>query len=220
MKARRVNAMSSSDEAIAILKEGGIGVLATDTLYGLVARALDERAVERVYQAKGRNPEKPCIILIADISDLSKFGVSINEWIPGQARDDVNTRRLINQLWPGPVSIVFSTDRADLAYLHRGTGTLAFRQPADAELRELLSVTGPLIAPSANPEGQAPAKTIEKAEEYFSAPGGSASGGDGVVDFYVDSGPRTTAPSTLVEVVGEKVRVLRQGSAIIPPELL
>ncbi len=183
-------------EAIQFLKNGGIGVLPTDTLYGLVARALDSKAVERVYQVRGRRPDKPCIILIADVSDLQKFGVAAD--------------LLVDQLWPGAVSIVLPCDNQEFSYLHRGTKTLAFRLPADEDLREFLRQTGPLIAPSANPEGQPPALTIEKAKEYF----------EDKVDFFEDGGLRGSHPSTLVEIKNGKVVVLRQGSFVIPKELL
>ena len=182
------------------LRAGAIGVLATDTLYGLVACALNQTAVQRVYQVKGRAPGKPCIILIPDISDLIKFGVHLT---------DHATSQLVSTLWPGPVSIVFPCDQIDFEYLHRGTATLAFRLPADEELRALLRATGPLIAPSANPEGQPPAKTIEEAIGYFGER----------VDFYLDSGLRTSEPSTLVEIQNGKVVVLRQGLATIPKEV-
>ncbi len=193
------------------LKAGGVGVLPTDTIYGVVARALNEKSVERVYQLKGRTPTKPCIILIADISDLSLFGITVGRL----------TDQLINRLWPGPVSIILPCTNQKFSYLHRGTNSLAFRLPADESLRTLLRETGPLIAPSANPEGQPPATTIEEAKKYF---------GDNM-DFYLPFeafakkgedavGKFSGKPSTLVEIRGGKVVILRQGSAVIPAELL
>jgi L-threonylcarbamoyladenylate synthase len=192
------------------LNAGGIGVLPTDTLYGLVGQALNKPAVERIYAVKGRAPEKPCIILVAEISDLKKFGVVIDEVVGG----------LIGRLWPGPVSIILPCSVFEFEYLHRGTNSLAFRLPADSSLRELLAQTGPLIAPSANPEGQPPAKTIAQAQAYF---------GD-KVDFYLpsealakageDEGELQGAPSTLITIENGRVRILRQGSATIPTELL
>lgn len=182
------------------LRSGGIGVLATDTIYGLVACALNKSAVERVYEVRKRRPDKPCIILIADIGDLEKFGIQINQL----------TNQPINKLWPGPVSIIMPCDNPELSYLHRGTKTLAFRLPAHEKLRELLRETGPLIAPSANPEGMKPAALIEQAKAYF----------DDQIDFYEDAGPLAGEPSTVVAIESGKVRILRQGSATIPTELL
>ncbi len=206
-----------------VLNAGGVAVIPTDTLYGIVCRAEDPRAVERVYKIRKRAPNKPCIILIADVSDLSKFGISTDALLchprprsqsrAGSGDDPV---RLDSKLWPGPVSIILpyhsSSDRTnyDMGYLHRGTNTLAFRLPANEQLRKLLRQTGPLIAPSANPEGQPPAKNIEAARQYF---------GDSV-DVYEDGGFLDNPPSTLIELKNGKMIVLRQGEVMIQKKLL
>lgn len=151
-------------DIIPILRSGGIGVLRTDTLYGIVASAANESAVERVYYAKGRTPNKPPIILIASPDQL------INKY------DDRTLERL-NELWPGKNSVILDASDAPL-WLVRTGDSLAYRIPDDVKLRELLALTGPLIAPSANPEGKPPAMDIQEAKKYF---------GDSV-DFYVDGG--------------------------------
>lgn len=173
-----------------ILKRGGVGVLATDTLYGLVARAADPKAVERVYSLKRRRPDKPLIILIAHLTDIEQFGVAL----------PAELKRQLSEYWPGPVSIILPCSRRDLSYLHRGTQALAFRVPAKASLRRLLRRTGPLVAPSANPQGLAPARTLAEARVYF---------GD-QVDFYRRGRTRDHA-STIIQITGSNVRVLRQG---------
>ncbi|HSH31854.1 MAG TPA: L-threonylcarbamoyladenylate synthase [Candidatus Saccharimonadales bacterium] len=176
------------DQVASILNSGGVGVLATDTLYGLVGRALDRAAVERIYRLKVRQPDKPCIILISDLASLSLFSISL----------DSDAQKRLQQYWPGPVSIVLPCVRADLSYLHRGTKTLACRVPAKRSLRQLLANTGPLVAPSANPEGAPPAETIDQARGYFGA----------AVDFY--RGGRTKRqPSKLIKMVNGKIEVLR-----------
>lgn len=146
------------------LRAGHIGVLRTDTLYGVVAPAYDAVAVERVYQAKGRTPSKSPIVLIAAIDQL------IDEY-------DETTLAHIGELWPGKNSVILPSAHGP-EWLTRGNASIAYRLPADDRLRALLEKTGPLIAPSANPEGEPPAKTIQEAYDYF---------GD-VVDFYVDGG--------------------------------
>lgn len=200
--------MKYSPEIISSLKQGGIGVLPTDTIYGIVACALNAKAVERVYEVRRRRPDKPCIILIADVSDLSRFGITV----------DQSTHQLINKLWPGAISIILPCEHEDFSFLHRGTKTLAFRLPASDALRAFLRATGPLIAPSANPEGMKPATTIGEAKIYF----------DDRVDFYLpdqapaQNGPEIPligAPSTVVEIRKGKVVVLRQGAADINEEL-
>jgi L-threonylcarbamoyladenylate synthase len=170
------------------LRAGGVGVMATDTLYGVVAPVLNRAAVERVYQLKHRRPSKPCIILISHYEDLAGFGIEVT---PG-------LRRQLSEYWPGPVSVILPCPRADLAYLHRGTRTLAFRLPAKPALRRFLQQTGPLIAPSANPEGLPPATTLGEARAYF---------GD-AVDFY-RRGRTTNRASKLIQVAAGQVHVLR-----------
>jgi len=171
------------------LKEGGIGVLLTDTLYGVVGCALGKAAVELVYKAKEREPEKPFIILISDLEDIKQFGVRIS----------AHDKEKLNEWWPGSVSVILPCSEEQYTYLHRGTHALAFRLPDDAVLRALLSETGPLVAPSANTAGKQPAETIKEARAYF---------GD-AVDFYIDAGNVTGEPSTLIDMTGDELVVLR-----------
>lgn len=161
-----------------LLKRGGIAVVRTDTLYGLVARADDEAAVERIYAVKHRDPTKGFIVLVAD------------EWMLYD-RPPMADEPVISTMWPGPVSVVLPSPSAP-KWLQRAGDTIAYRCPADAELRTLLARTGPLVAPSANPEGSPPAATIDEAITYF---------GDSV-DAYVDSGtvPSDTPPSQLIVI--------------------
>ena len=171
------------------LLEGGVVVLPTDTLYGLVARAEDSKAVERVYSLKSRNPEKKCIVLICGYEDLDLFGIKLTE----------KQRRFLQSHWPGKYSVELPCDSKKFEYLLRGTKTLSFRFPDDELLCDLLAQTGPLIAPSANPEGLEPAKNIEVAKEYF---------GEGEI-LYVDAKDKVSAPSTIVSLVGDMVEIIR-----------
>jgi L-threonylcarbamoyladenylate synthase len=175
---------------INILKQGGVGVLPTDTLYGLVGYALNRPAIERIYRLKQRTPDKPFIILVSSVDELAQFGVDLT--------DDLRSR--LEQAWSTtPTSIIVPISAEIFDYLDRGTKTLAFRKPNNLELLELLSQTGPLAAPSANPEGALPALTIDEARNYF---------GDNV-DFYVDGGRHETHPSRLIKLENGSVTVLR-----------
>lgn len=178
-----------SKNLISLLKTGAVGVLPTDTLYGIVARAENRDAVERVYALRKRSPEKPCIILIASLNDLALFSIK-----PTQRVCDILAR-----VWPGPVSVIVPCTDKKFEYLHRGTKTLALRLPRSASLRSLITQTGPLIAPSANPEDAKPATTIAAAKKYF--------GSD--VDFYVDVGRKVSEPSSLIGVNGNTIVVHR-----------
>ncbi len=175
------------------LKHGKIGVVPTDTLYGLVGLAFNRKTVEKIYRLRRRTPLKPFIILISSIHDLAQFDVELE---PAAAK-------LLAKVWPGKVSVVLSCHSKDLDYLHRKTQTLAFRLPDDHKLRSLLKQTGPLVAPSVNFEGQSPALTIAEAQNYF---------GD-KIDFYLDCGKRVSEPSTLIKIENKKAVILRQGAA-------
>jgi L-threonylcarbamoyladenylate synthase len=127
-----------------MLKQGKIGVMPTDTIYGIVASALNEQAVRRVYDLKKRLSTKPSIILISSFDDLRMFGIILTE----------EQQKIIARFWPGPVSIILPCG-------------IAFRLPNDALLISFLKKSGPCIAPSANPEELPPAETIEEAKKYF-----------------------------------------------------
>jgi len=178
------------------LRAGGVGILPTDTIYGIVGSALQKKTVERIYRLRKRNPRKPMIVLVADIRDLAQFGVSPN----------ARAKNILRKIWPDKVSVIMpiasSPALKKFRYLHRGTKTLAFRMPKPAWLRALLKATGPLVAPSANFEGKTPAKDIKAAKRFF---------GDRV-DFYIDTGKLVARPSTLIAIKEGKVEVLRRGA--------
>lgn len=176
------------NDAVEKLKTGLIGVIATDTIYGLVGQALNPAAVERIYEVKKRRPEKPFIILISSIDDLKLFDVTLNE-------ADIPKLR---EYWPGPVSVILPCPHERFHYLHRGTDSLAFRLPGHKLLQEFLSKTGPLVAPSANPEGQPLAENLAEARSYF---------GEGA-DFYL-SGKVSGKASRLIRLAKGKAEVLR-----------
>ena len=180
---------------VKILKNGGIGVLSTDTIYGLVGLALSKKVVARIYKLRKRNSKKPLIILISSLKDLDIFGIY----------PDTGTKNLLKKFWPGKVSVILPCPSKRFFYLHRGTKTLAFRLPAKKSLRELLKNTGPLVAPSANPEGLPPAKTILEARHYFK----------NKPDFYIDNGKLDSPPSALISIVDGKFKILRKGAVPI-----
>jgi L-threonylcarbamoyladenylate synthase len=181
----------NDENLIKVLIKNGIVIMPTDTIYGLVGKALEKSTVERIYNIKKRNPDKPCIILINNIKELEKFSI-----IPSREQ-----REAIIKYWPGPVSIVLDCLNDKFIYLHRGTKTLSFRLPYSESLRNLLMKTGPLIAPSANPENFPPAKNVEEAKKYF---------GDSI-DLYVDGGELKNKASKLIKLNNDdSITVLRE----------
>lgn len=173
-----------------VLRQGGVGVIPTDTIYGIVGPASEKKTVERIYKLRKRNPEKPFIILISAVSDLKKFGVKMDKY----------HQAFLKEAWPGPISVILAAPDKKLAYLHRGKKSLAFRLPSQAALRALIKKTGPLVAPSANWEGERPARTIKEAQKFF--------GPD--VEFYMDAGRVVGKASTLIDFTGKEPVVLRK----------
>jgi L-threonylcarbamoyladenylate synthase len=179
-------------KVVEALKTGGVGVMPSDTIYGLSCRALDEKAVERIYNLKGRDSKKPVIVLISNLQMLDLLSI------------DRKQTELVKKYWPGPLSVVFDAPNAPV-WLTRGSDTLAIRWPADNQLCKLIDEAGPIVSTSANPEGQAPAANIEQAKEYF---------GD-EVDFYVDTGELKSQPSTIAKIEDGELRIIRPGAASI-----
>ena len=175
-----------------LMQSGTIGVIPTDTVYGVVARAADKDAVARLYELK-RREHKPGTLIAASVEQFVELGVKRRYLKP------------VEQYWPGSVSVVVPCG-PDLEYLHQGVQSLAMRIPDDELLRALLEKTGPLITSSANQPGESPASTIDEARAYF---------GNGV-DFYEDGGDRSgRQASTVIRVVDDVIEVLRQGAVHI-----
>jgi L-threonylcarbamoyladenylate synthase len=169
---------------------GAIAVIPTDTVYGVVGRAADPVAVQAVYAAKHRE-HKPGTLIAASIEQLVALGFKRR------------SLTAVEQFWPGAVSVIVPCP--DLEYLHQGVGSLAVRIPSDPWLQALLEETGPLQTSSANLPGEPPATTINEARAYF---------GD-TIQWYEDGGVVNRPPSTIVQVVGTTVKVIRQGAVDI-----
>ena len=165
---------------IKAVQSGKPAVIPTDTIYGIIASATNKSAVEKVYKIKERMPEKPFIILIADIADLGIFNVSL----------PIDLMARLADYWPGPNSLILSCDNLKYDYLSRGTKTLAFRLPGGRSLRDFIRKTGPLVAPSANPEGGRSSEDINDAIDYFK----------NKIDYYVDHGKIICQSSSLIDL--------------------
>lgn len=181
-----------SEKVVTALQAGGVGVIPTDTIYGIVGSALNPKTVERIYRLRRREKSKPMIVLVGRVEQLGLFGVKL-----GRAENN-----FLKKYWPGKVSVILPVKSKKFEYLHRGTRSIAFRLSAFRELRQLLLETGPIVAPSANWGGYPAALTITSARKYFGKQ----------VAFYVNVGELRSKPSTLVALrLGHPV-VLRPGA--------
>lgn len=166
-----------------ILRSGQLIVARTDTIYGILALANDHRAVKAVYELKGRDYTKPCIILVGDSNEIPTL-------TPEQKRIYLlaNAER--------PTSVIVSAT-IEPEWITRGTATVAYRLCTQEELRTLLQESGPVIAPSANPQGLPPARTAKEAKDYFADR----------VAAYIDGGevPSSTPPSRIMQFIGKQL---------------
>lgn len=184
--------MELKDISFALLRPGTVGVIPTDTVYGIVARAADPAAVQRLYALKKRD-NKPGTIIAASTNQLADLGIK-RRYL-----------KAVEQYWPGPISVIVPCG-PELNYLHLGKNGLAVRIPDHPKIHALLEKSGPLLTSSANQPGQQPAATIAQASDYF---------GDDV-DFYQDGGNLSAQqPSTVIRIIDDAIEVIRQGAVTI-----
>jgi len=178
---------------IAALKRGHAIVFPTETLYGLGADALNEAAVEEVFQLKGRDRSNPFPVLVADQEMLHTLVAEI----------PTTAQRLMDRYWPGPLTLVLPGRRNIPKPLCNPLGGVAVRISSQAIATLLVKGLGrPLTATSANPSGKEPARTLQVAKNYFA----------NRVDVFVDGGTLTSkSGSTVVEVKEDRVKVIREG---------
>jgi L-threonylcarbamoyladenylate synthase len=172
---------------------GGIIAFRTDTLYGLGADPFNRAAVEKIKQLKGREHDKPILVLISNAEQTARL-------IPNRSEAFV---RLTKQFWPGALTVIGSA-AADLPkVLTAGTKTVGMRLPDDDRVRALVRACGgALTATSANLAGRAPARTAQDVQQYF---------GD-QIDLIVDGGEaESDQPSTVIEATTNEISLIREG---------
>jgi len=175
----------SISRAAVLLKAGGIVGFPTETVYGLAVVAENEEAEARLRDVRGRTENKPFSIAIAEGRTVSRFVRHIGPL----------ARRLMSRCWPGPLTIVFETDRGE---------TVGLRLPSNDLAAEMIrNAGGAVLAPSANLSGRPPATTCQEVLSAF----------DGKIEAVLDGGPAESGkPSTVVRLHGESYDVLREGA--------
>ena len=177
------------------LRNGEMVVLPTDTVYGLGADAFYPAAVTRLLASKGRGRDMPPPVLVGTVRAAIALIEDLGPW----------GKDLIDEFWPGGLTIVCQANRSLNWDLGDTRGTVAIRMPLHPVALELLKETGPLAVSSANLTGSPPATTAAGAEAQL---------GD-AVSVYLDDGPCIAdVPSTIVDLTGPVPRLLRKG--VIP----
>jgi L-threonylcarbamoyladenylate synthase len=190
--------MDDLRQAVEALERGEVIVVPTDTVYGVAARLDRPKAVDAIFQLKGRPHDKPLPVLGASAEDLRTVALL-----------DERALRLANEFWPGALTIVVPRAqdfRVDLGGAE-DESTVGVRVPGGELIRELLSGTGPLAVTSANQSGKPPATSVEEARSSLGE----------TVATYVDGGIGQGQPSTVISLISEP-KVLRE-EAISEDEL-
>lgn len=180
--------------AARIVKAGGLVAVPTETVYGLAADGLNEKAVERIYEVKGRPAVKPLSLMVPGKEALERYGRDVPRSAWG----------LADRFWPGPLTIVVKADQKIPSIVLAGGDTVGLRCPDSEKTLELLRRCGrPLAVPSANPSGMPSPKTAEQVAGYF----------DGKIEAIIDGGPcGVGTESTIVDLSAAPWRILRQGA--------
>ena len=174
------------------LEKGGAVVLPTETVYGLFAKALDEKAVNYVYQIKRRPRDKALNLNVASLADILNFSKNQPPFL----------QQLVEKFLPGPLTIILKANDNVPDWVNSDLTTVGFRMPNHPVTLELIREFGPLIGPSANISGQASGIAFKEILKDF----------DQNVLGLEDDAFLTGQDSTIIDLSGSKVKILRQGS--------
>lgn len=185
---------SFASESIMLLKSGGVVAFPTESFYALGVLATDETAVRRLFDIKKRPADKPLPLLVGNMDILK----SIVTNIPARAKG------LIEQYWPGPLTLIFEARENIPELLTGGTGKVAVRIPGKSAALDLATALKlPVTATSANISFMPPAKDLELIKKYF----------ENKIDLIIDAGRAPGGrPSTIVDVTVAPPEILREGS--------
>nr|WP_278925028.1 L-threonylcarbamoyladenylate synthase [Streptococcus canis] len=187
------------ERLVSIIEAGDALVLPTETVYGLFAKALDEKAVNAVYDLKQRPRDKAMNLNVADFNSILAF----SKEQPGYLK------KLYQAFLPGPLTIILKANDRVPYWINSGLPTVGFRLPNHPITAALIQKTGPLIGPSANLSGKASGRVFDRIMRDF----------DFKVIGYADDPFLTGRDSTILDLSGERAVILRQGT-ITKEELL
>jgi L-threonylcarbamoyladenylate synthase len=186
--------------AARLIRSGGVVGYPTETVYGFGVDPFSEAALDHLFAIKGRPPDQPVLLLIADREEAHMLSPSVSPI----ASD------LMDRFWPGPLTLILPAREGLSTYITSGSGTVALRLASPGTAFDLLTETGsPITSTSANCSGEAPATTSEGASAIL--PQDAL-----VLDGHCES---TALPSTIVDTTGSTPCIVRNG-AIPPTQIL
>ena len=183
--------METNTDLKEILANGGAVVLPTETVYGLFARALDEKAVDYVYELKNRPRDKAMNLNVASYEDILAYSKEQPDYL----------KKLYDAFLPGPLTIILKANGQVPKWINSGLTTVGFRLPNHPVTRELIQAEGPLIGPSANKSGMASGRYFDQIRAQF----------DFQVTGYQDDDALLGLDSTILDLSVTPARILRQG---------
>ena len=181
-------------EPAKIIREGGIVIFPTETVYGIGTNGLNKKAIKRLYEVKQRPINKPITLLISDIEMINKIAKNITKL----------EYDLMNTFFPGPLTIILQKKDIIPDILTANGNTIGIRMPSGKIARKLIKYAGiPIATPSANISGKPSGTNIKDIKKDF----------EGKVDCFIDNGEsKLGIPSTIVKVVNNVPHILRKGS--------
>jgi len=193
---RRGSQTAAKERAVDLLRKGEVVALPTETVYGLAADALNPIAVAKIFEAKERPRFDPLIVHLPDKQWLERVAKIDN-------RSRAQTKELIAQFWPGPLTLVLDRQPIVPEIVIAGLDTVAVRMSSNPVFTEIISAFGkPLAAPSANRFGRISPTTAQHVFDELS----------GRIPLIIDAGPTTHGiESTIIAVHEDKIRILRRG---------
>ena len=174
------------------LEAGRAVILPTETVYGIFAKALDQEAVDYIYELKRRSREKALNLNVENEEGVRIYSKNQPSYLT----------KLIDSFLPGPLTIILQANEKVPDWIHSGMSTVGFRMPAHPKTLELIRKYGPLVGPSANLSGHASGTKYEAIIKEF----------DQVIPGFEDDAFLTGQDSTILDISGAKARILRQGS--------
>ena len=177
-----------------IIKEGGIVIFPTETVYGIGTNGLNKEAIKKLYEVKQRPLNKPISLLVSNIEMVEQVAKNISKL----------EYKIMQNFFPGPLTIILEKKDIVPNILTSNTNTVGIRMPSGEIARKLIEYAGvPIATPSANISGKPSGTNIKNIQKDF----------EGKVDYFIDNGEsKLGIPSTIVRVINDEIHILRQGS--------
>jgi L-threonylcarbamoyladenylate synthase len=175
-----------------VIDAGGVAVIPTDTVYGIIADATNEEAIKKIYKIKRRDYSKPLIIMVSSIEMLLRYvdNVSLME------------KEIINKYWPGKLTILFKKNNKLSSFINNGGEYVGIRLPDNEDIIKLINMLEkPLVSTSANISEKDTVVSVDLLEEELA----------NNIDYIYDGGVLSDVPSTIIKVDNNRINFLRKG---------